>query len=235
MEHESIEAGGLLAVLQRANHHELCAIVEAVDKALDSVIKWDARYEVFRNDLTKVPVFVAEHLCRAGGHSVRNWFRGGGPSYCDVVRDVCGTVGVMLPDAKAGVVEMETAFLKVLIERAFKGLSPEEQAALLKKIAETAGRPINYADLISGGAMFSLLAAVILEAVIGQAAVKGLAGAAAARVAFGRIVGGVAGPIGFFAGAAWLVYDIAGPSLRGTIPAVAQVALLRQRFLWADA
>jgi len=51
-------------------------------------------------------------------------------------------------------------------------------------------------------------------------------------VVLGRLAAGIAGPIGLVAGTVWLAVDMAGPSYRATIPAVAQVALLRQRMLY---
>ncbi len=42
-------------------------------------------------------------------------------------------------------------------------------------------------------------------------------------------------PVGLAIGVIWTAADIAGPSLRGTVPAVAQVAMIRQRLLWGGA
>jgi len=55
-------------------------------------------------------------------------------------------------------------------------------------------------------------------------------------VSIGASLAGVSwlGPIGLVLGAGWVAYDLAGPSLRATVPAVACVALLRQRMMWSD-
>jgi uncharacterized protein YaaW (UPF0174 family) len=234
VEIESIESGSLLAVLRRASHHDLYEIVESINRAFDSLIKWDDRYKANREDLTKAPNFIADHLCRAGGHAVRNWFRGGGPDYPEVVQDVCAAVSVRLPEVKDRmVVDMEVALLKVLLAKATKNLSAEQQADLLAQMASAAGRPVLLDDVLNGGKALALFAPMILSFVAQQTVVKGLA--AVAEFAVARLAASIAGPIGIVVGTLWFASDLAGPSLRGTIPAVAQVAILRQRLVWQGA
>lgn len=231
MEQDGIETGALLPVLRRATHAQLEAIVAALDKAFDVVITGDARYLPHRDDLTQIPDVVAEHLCRAGGHAVANWFRGGGPEYTEVVRDVCGALGVNpVPE---GVVAMEEALLKALLDRAIARLGPAEQEELLRKMRVAAGRPVGFADVLRGGGpLMGMLAPYIFAAVARQAAAEGVA--VALEVVGGRLAAGMLGPIGIVLGVGWLAHSLAGPSLRATVPAVAEVALLRQTLLWGD-
>jgi len=42
------------------------------------------------------------------------------------------------------------------------------------------------------------------------------------------------GPIGWVVTGLWTVIDIAGPAYRVTIPAVIEIAALRQKYLYAD-
>jgi uncharacterized protein YaaW (UPF0174 family) len=231
MEPDSIEAGSLLAVLRRASHPELEAIVVALSNAFDVLITSDRRYTTHQNDLTQIPEVIADHVCRAGGHAVVNWFRGGGPEYAEVVRDVCGALDVNpLPGS---IVAMEEALLKVMLDRAIAQLGSVEREELLRKMREAAGRPVGFADVLrSGGPLMGVLAPYIFAAVGRQAAARGVVLVLEAVGA--RVASGVLGPIGIVLGTAWLAHDLAGPSLRATVPAAVEVARLRQRLLWAD-
>ena len=46
-----------------------------------------------------------------------------------------------------------------------------------------------------------------------------------------RRISAFAGPVGWAITAAWTAYDVAGPAYRVTIPAVIQVAFLRQQYI----
>jgi uncharacterized protein YaaW (UPF0174 family) len=228
----STESGALLPVLQRATHADLLEIAKSLDKGADVFVTWDSRYDANKDDLTRVPEVVGEYLLRAGGHSAMNWWRGGGPDYARVVADVCDKVGVRLSSPAQNPRVMEVLYLKKLMDKALSGLSDEEKADLLDKMKQAAGRPVSFDDLVKGGTLIGLLMPLIFTAIAQQTVARGVA--AGAGVVLGRLAAGVAGPIGLVAGTIWLASDFAGPSYRATIPAVAQVAMLRQRFLWAD-
>jgi hypothetical protein len=91
--------------LRYTTHDELVGIVEAVNMALDSRIKWDKRYNENQNDLTKEPDLIAEHLCRAGGHAVKNWTRRCGPAYAEVVHDVCRAINAIPSSASRDAID----------------------------------------------------------------------------------------------------------------------------------
>lgn len=231
MPDQTIEGGALLPVLRRASHAELQAVVEGLNKGLDVFITWDSRYAEHRDDLTGTPDLIGHYLRRAGGHSLANDIRGAGPDYASVVADVCKAMGV--PHASdAGVVAMEEALLQLLLERAMQGMSDDQKADLLRKMAEAAGRPVGVEDVMRGGALFALLAPHMFLFMAEQMAAAGIA--FLGKAALGRFAASFAGPVGIAIGVIWTAADFAGPSLRATVPAVAQVALIRQRLLWAD-
>lgn len=229
---DCLENGDLLAVLCRASHEELKAVIEAVNKGLDVFVAWETWYIDNQNDLTKVPEQIADSLCRTGGHLVANKFRGTGPDYATVVADVCNAMRIP-PMAEPNIVAMEEALLRLLLERAMKRMSEEQKAEMLRKMAGAAGRPVGIADVMQGGALFALLAPYMFAFLAEQMAVAGMT--FLGKAALGRFAATFAGPLGIAIGVIWTVADIAGPSLRGTVPAVAQVAVIRQRLLWADA
>ncbi len=230
MNQTGLEDGDLSAVLHRATHEELKAIAGAIDKALDVFLTRDWRYKEHKDDLTKIPDVIGEYLCRAGGHALRNLLRGGGPEYAEVVNDVGAALRIKpLPK---GVVAREEAILNKLVERALKKMSATEKDELLRTIQERAQKDVGWSDILKGGAGIASFAPLTFDVLVGIFARGSLP---MAGEALGLGTGAAAlGPIGAAVGVLWAAHGFAGPSLRGTIPAVAGVAFVRQRLLWAD-
>jgi uncharacterized protein YaaW (UPF0174 family) len=228
----SIEDGSLLPVLRRASHQDLLEIAKSLDKGADVFLTWDKRYDSAKDDLTRVPEVIGDYLLRAGGHAVANKWRGRGPGYTEVVKDVCDKVSIKFQTPSLNPRAMEVMLLRALMDQALKGLTDGAKADLLEKMKQAAGRPVKFDDLLKGTTLLGLLMPLVFMAIAQQTLVRGVA--AGAGLVLGRLAAGVAGPIGLVAGTVWLVSDFAGPSYRATIPAVTQVALLRQKFLWAD-
>jgi uncharacterized protein YaaW (UPF0174 family) len=78
--------------------------------------------------------------------------------------------------------------------------------------------------------LLSVLVPMILSVIGRQVAVQGPV--AAMEMVGVRIAAAALRPIAAAIGVLLAAHSLAGPSLRGTIPAVAQVALLRQRLMW---
>jgi uncharacterized protein YaaW (UPF0174 family) len=227
-----LEDGALLPVLRRASHFDLLEIAASLDKGADVFLKWDGRYGSAQDDLTRAPELIAEYLLRAGGHAAANKWRGGGPDYANVVNDVCRKVGVKLSTSAANARIMEVLLLKKLLDQAVKNLSESEKDDILEKMKRAAGRPVEFDDLVKGTTLLGLLMPLVFTAIAQQTLARAVA--AGAGLVLQRLAAGIAGPIGLVVGTVWLVSDFAGPSYRATIPAVTQVALLRQQFLWSD-
>jgi hypothetical protein len=73
------------------------------------------------------------------------------------------------------------------------------------------------------------MAAIIVNAVLKALFGRGLTFAGAGLMM--RSISAFAGPVGWAITAAWTAYDVAGPAYRVTIPAVIQVAFLRQQYI----
>lgn len=227
-----LEDGALLPVLRRASHFDLLEIATSLDKGVDVFLKWDGRYGSAKDDLTRAPELIAEYLLRAGGHAAVNKWRGGGPDYADVVNDVCRKVGVKFSAPAGNPRVMEVMLLKKLLDEAVINLSEAEKGDILEKMKRAAGRPVEFDDLVKGTTLLGLLMPLVFTAIAQQTLARGVT--AGAGIVLQRLAAGIAGPIGLVVGTVWLVSDFAGPSYRATIPAVTQVALLRQQFLWSD-
>ena len=230
MNQASLEDGDLWAVLRRATHEELNAIAGAVNKGLDVFLSRDPRYKEHKNDLTKIPDVIGEYLCRAGGHAVRNLLRGGGPEYAEVVSDV--GVALRIKPLPQGVLAREEAILRELTERALKKMSAAHKAELLQKIQKEAQKAVGWQEIVKGSAGLAGAGPLTYDILVGIFARGSLP---LASEALGLGAGAtLLGPTGAAFGILWVAHRFAGPSLRGTIPAVAGVALVRQRLLWAD-
>lgn len=239
LEGNALPNGDLLAVLRRASHADLRKIVEALHRSLDVRIKDNPRYIAAKRDLTRVPDVIAEYLLRAGGHGLVNAWRGGGPPYPEVLRDVCRVMTVAVPDG-LDIVETEALLLREVTERVWAKMTPEQRQAALNRVggelgaaAQEAARQNGGVGAVPLGVLATLAGGQLLRMLLPELAVA-VAGAAGAAGVLGSIAGMLAGPVGWAGGAVWAAAEIAGPSYRGLVPAVFQVAALRQGFLWQD-
>ena len=226
-DHHRIEDGWLIPVLQQATHEELASIVDALNRGSDVYIKRSPFYRTNQHDLTKVPKFIAKCLCQAGGHSLWNLFRGGdGPSYRVVLEDVCSKFSVRRP-TNTPVVALEEALLEAVIKRVLADLPTEQKDELLSRLAGKAGRPIPWSDALGSAAPFSALGVGLLPLLLEQLGMIGT------RSALLPILGAAAWPLAIATMVLGIASSVAGPTYKATIPAVIQVAILRQRLLWA--
>lgn len=229
MAEETLGTGALLPVLSRATHQDLDDIVTALNKGWDVFITWDERYKAIRHDLTQNPGLVAEYILRAGAHRIADPFRQTARSYPEVVQDACRGVGVKSSTTEPDVIELESLLLKAIMERLLAKLSDVDREALEQKLKEKAVVNISINDILNGGAKMAGFLPMAFPLVTDFLVSRGL-------VSIGASLAGLnwLGPIVFVLGTAWVAYDLAGPSLRATVPAVACVALLRQRMMWSD-
>lgn len=229
---KSLESGSLLAVLRRASHDELSAIFEAIDQAVDIRPKRSAVYKIYREGLTRIPEMVEYWLCSCGGHAIKNFFRDGGPPYREVVYDVCRKVGVQGLNTCSDVLGMEGELLRCLVAKALARMTPEQKQKFMQNLNANLAQPINFAQLVGQGAAgFGVIGPLLFSLLSKEFVKRGIA-VVAAEVA-GVALGGVLTGVGALASVVWLGYDIGGPSYRGTVPAVVQVALLRQHMMWS--
>jgi len=85
----------------------------------------------------------------------------------------------------------------------------------------------------AGGFKSYQLTLVVVNGVMKALLGRGLS--FAGNAALTRTMSILTGPIGWAITGIWTAVDIAGPAYRVTIPAVIQVAVLRQKYLYEDA
>lgn len=167
-----------------------------------------------------------------GGNSFANLFRGKGPEYSEILRDVAKRNKVSFnkrsPDER-----IESLLLQKLFEDSVENASDED----LKRMMDELGYPTTnfsrqaaVATLMAvwkaGGFQSYILLVSVVNAVMKFLVGRGLS--LAANAALTRMASIMMGPVGWVLTALWTLIDIAGPAYRVTVPAVIQIAYIRQ-------
>lgn len=182
---------------------------------------------------------VAAEIQCFGANTFATMFRGGkGVEYREVLMDVCSQMKVNF-NKDASVERIENCLLLKVLNDALEKMSPEE----IRKLAESVGVK-NLAHLTpegmlgvfqavfrAGGFKSYQLTLIVVNAVLKAMIGRGLTLAGNATLT--RTIGILTGPIGWAITGAWTAVDIASAAYRVTIPAVIQVAALRQKHLYA--
>ena len=167
-------------------------------------------------------------------------FRGGkGVEYREILIDVCDKMKVNYnKDSSVEVIE-NNLLLKVLKDALDKMPADE-----LRKLAESVGMKnihlftpesmlgVFQAVFRAGGFKSYQLTLVIVNAILKAMIGRGLS--FAGNAALTRSVAVLTGPIGWAITGAWTAVDIASAAYRVTIPAVIQIAALRQKHLYGS-
>lgn len=172
-----------------------------------------------------------------GANSIATIFRGGkGVPYKEVLCDVCDKFKVKY-DKKSNTVEIEQAlFLKVLAD-SIEQLSPEERRAFAEELGGIDLNDLTPQALTMvfqtvfrlGGFKSYQISVMIANAVAKAILGKGLT--IAGNSTLTKTLSILTGPIGWTISGVWTAIDIASPAMRVTIPAVFEIALLRQRVM----
>ncbi|MBK3510050.1 DUF3944 domain-containing protein [Pseudomonas sp. MF6747] len=181
---------------------------------------------------------VAAEIQCFGGNTFATMLRGGkGVLYKEVLQDVCDKMRVNY-NSSSSVEKIEQNLLMKILTDAVEKMTPAE----LKELADAVG--VKNVGLLTSEAMLGVFQAVFkaggfksyqLTLIIVNAILKALIGrglSLAGNVALTRTMAVLTGPIGWVITGAWTAIDIASPAYRVTIPAVIQVAALRQKYLY---
>ena len=195
-------------------------------------------YKAYSPDHSQYWDEIAAEIQCFGANTFATVLRGGkGVFYREVLTDVCNKMKVNF-NKDSSVENIEKNLLMKILTDALENMSPEE----LRELAEATGVDINSA--ITAEVMVGVFQAIFraggfksyqLTLVIVNAIMKALIGRGlsfAGNAALTRTMAILTGPIGWVITGLWTAIDIAGPAYRVTIPAVIQVAVLRQKFLY---
>lgn len=157
--------------------------------------------------------------------------------YKEVLMDVCDKMKVNY-NKDSSTEKIEGNLLMKILTDALEKMSPDE----LKELAEATG--VKNTSGITAESMVGVFQAVFraggfksyqLTLIIVNAVLKALIGrglSLAGNAALTRTMAILTGPIGWVITGLWTAIDIAGAAYRVTIPAVIQVAALRQKHLY---
>jgi len=235
-----------LEFLQYLNSSDLDQLVDILiydkdgEKRYTEELSESEEYKQYYPDHVKYWRKIAEELQKFGGNSFANFLRGDeGVLYKEILADVCDKLKVNYnPNSDAE--RIETNLLMKILEDALERMSNEER----KKLAETIGLKntqsfsaqtmtgVFQAIFRAGGFKSYQLTLVIVNGILKALIGRGLSLAANATLT--RTMAILTGPIGLAITSLWTAIDIAGPAYRVTIPAVIEIAALRQKYLYAD-
>lgn len=177
---------------------------------------------------------IGAELQHFGGDTFVNLFRGNGVMYKEILTDVCKKLSVKT-DFSAEVVDIEQALLAKLFSDSWEKMSEEERKKIRSELkidgnlASSAALTSIIAAIRMGGFMSYQVAMIVANAVARAVLGRGLTLAANAGLA--RMIGVFAGPIGIAITALLTIPAISGPAFRVTLPAVVQIAAMRQQML----
>lgn len=192
-------------------------------------------FKKFYPDHQRYIELICEELQLFGGNTIANIFRGHGLLYKEILCDVCDKLKVNYNKSQNTQTIEQGLFMKILSDSLDK-MSEED----LKNISSDLG--LKTANFTSQAVMGALQIAIKqsgfmaykIALIVANAIAKAILGRGlvlATNVGIVRTVSIFAGPIGWLITGVWTAADIAGPAYRVTIPAVIQVAFLRQVYL----
>lgn len=195
-------------------------------------------YKQHNPDHAKYWELIAAEIQCFGANTFATIFRGGkGVLYKEVLMDVCDKMEVNY-NKESSTEKIESNLLMKILSDALEKMTPKE----LKELAEAVG--INNVGVMNAEAFIGVFQAVFraggfksyqLTLIIVNAVLKALIGRGlsfAGNAALTRTMAVLTGPIGWVITGLWTAFDIASPAYRVTIPAVIQVAALRQKSLY---
>lgn len=167
-----------------------------------------------------------------GGNTFANFFRGSGPEYTEILRDVAKRNKVSFRKSNSDE-QIEQYLLQKLFDESLNNASDEKLRKMMKELGYPTTnftRQAAIATLMTawkaGGFQSYILLVSVVNAVMKFLIGRGLS--FAANAALTRMASIMMGPVGWVMTAVWTLVDIAGPAYRVTVPAVIQIAYIRQ-------
>lgn len=175
-----------------------------------------------------------------GANTFATILRGGkGVLYKEVLMDVCDKMKVNY-NKDSAVERIENNLLTKILQDALEKMTSEQIKDLAISLGIENAQGITSSMLLGsfqtifrmGGFKSYQLTLIVVNAVLKALIGRGLS--FAGNAALTRTVAILTGPIGWVVTGLWAAIDIAGPAYRVTIPAVIQIAALRQKMLYQN-
>ncbi|CAM3524117.1 DUF3944 domain-containing protein [Helicobacter sp. UBA3407] len=206
---------------------------EEGDRRLTEMLTQNDLYKRFYPNHKEYLDLVLEELQCFGGNTIINILRGGGVLYKEILCDVCDKLKVNYDKKSPTELIEQNMFMKLAVD-VFSKMDKDE----VKKVAESMNvkdLPIGpelvaYAQLAFRAGGFKSYQMTLIVANYIWKVLFGHGLRLTTNASLTRILSILAGPIGLTITALWTVWDIAGAAYRVTVPAVIQVAFLRQTY-----
>lgn len=186
----------------------------------------------YPNNIKEMLPELVDEFRRFGGNSFANFFRGNGPGYSEILRDVARRNKVSFNKHNSDE-QIEQYLLQKLFDDSINGASNDELKEMMKELGYPTTnftRQAAIATLMTawkaGGFQSYILLVSVVNAVMKFLIGRGLS--LAANAAMTRMASIMLGPVGWVLTALWTLLDIAGPAYRVTVPAVIQLSYIRQ-------
>jgi uncharacterized protein YaaW (UPF0174 family) len=228
----------LIPLLRSCSDEELENLVEYVTRkgGVSSQLETTRNYKKFHPRHSKYADEIAAEIQKFGGNTILNYYRcGKGVHYREIVHDVADRLKIG-DHQERSVEAVENLILFKVLEEAWKKMSDAEKKNFLKQfiaekhfdyIPQAFPTPLLQAAVLAGGVWITYELALFIANIISRRLLgRGIAfisGAILRR--WMPLVGGV---IGSTLSALWVIFDVAGPAYRVTVPCVIHIAMLRQ-------
>lgn len=228
-----------LEFLYRASNDDLRILCDIITKDKDGNIRFTENLTLtsaYKNNYPDnikdmLPEMVREFRL-FGGNSIANLFRGDGPEYSTILRDVAKRNKVNFNKNNTNE-QIEQYLLQKLFNDSIMNASEEELRQMMEELGYSTtnfNKQMAIATLMaawkSGGFKSYILLVSVVNAVMKFFIGRGLS--FAANAAMTRIASIMMGPMGWILTGLWTLIDIAGPAYRVTVPAVIQIAYIRE-------
>ena len=197
---------------------------------LTSDLDMSDTFKQYFPDHTKYVDDIIAEVQQFGSNTFATAFRGYGVTYHEVLCDVCDKLDVNYPKT-ARAEKIEHCLIEKVLDDAWEKMSQNDRDALLKELGEgriKAGGSIGAAMIAAfrlGGFNSYKITLIVVNAI--AKAILGRGITLAGNAALCRVLGVLAGPIGWAITGAWTALDIASAAYRVTIPACVYIAALR--------
>jgi uncharacterized protein YaaW (UPF0174 family) len=143
-----IKSGDIYALLANCSQQDLDPLVESIINRFSNSMDINETYKTCKPNHTKYTNLIADEIRLYGGNSVSNTARGGkGPSYDEVLFDVCQKINI--PSKKGKILENEENLLNLCLPNNWKILHQLEQQKAVKDARE---KYKTYGGIITSGA-----------------------------------------------------------------------------------
>ena len=229
-----------LLFLQQAKNEDLKTLVDILTHDTDGEIRiaeqltnTDAYLYCYPYRLNMMWQEIAGELQRFGGNTLANLCRNEGIRYREILQDVCRKLEVYFCGYES-TEEIERHLLEKVCMDSVENMSEEELRKMIQELNIPMKNPRKYMIVAAlqmairrGGILFTRIAVYITRLIS-----RMLIGRSALMIGsnlLNKVLGTLAGPLGWVITAGWTVYDLASPAYRVTIPGVIQVAYMRMR------